>query len=186
MDQSNNDHERSFANDTMIELHQDTTGSSTITANGLNCCMSTVRVLLINGRNTSMRQLAIAFVLCALAGASAVNAVSAAETATHILIVVGPSNHPPGSHEVAAGGRLIQHCLNDVKNMMDLKADVVYAWPDEENVLDSADTVVFIGDTFPPSKTDSVWIMAVSRPQTPSRSSTAPSNASASRSGGAR
>jgi type 1 glutamine amidotransferase len=99
-----------------------------------------------------VRQLTIAFALCALSGASAVNAISAAETETHVLIVVGPSNHPPGSHEVAAGGRLIQHCLNEAKNVTALKADVVYEWPDDDRVLDAAHTVVFIGDTFPPNR----------------------------------
>ena len=76
----------------------------------------------------------------------------AQELKTHVLIVVGPSNHPPGSHEVAAGGRLLQYCLNEAKNVTDLKADVVYQWPDDLRVLDTADTVVFIGDTFPPNR----------------------------------
>ena len=69
-----------------------------------------------------------------------------------ILIVVGPSNHPPGSHEVAAGARLMQHCLNTSGNMPQLKTDVVYEWPTVETQLDAADTVVFIGDTFPPNR----------------------------------
>jgi len=69
-----------------------------------------------------------------------------------ILIVVGPSNHPPGSHEVAAGARLMQHCLNTSGNMRQLKTDVVYEWPTVETQLDAADTVVFIGDTFPPNR----------------------------------
>jgi len=71
---------------------------------------------------------------------------------THVLIVVGPSNHPPGSHEVAAGGRLMQHCLNNTRNLPGLKAEVVYEWPADETVLDTVDTVVFIGDTFPPNR----------------------------------
>ena len=89
---------------------------------------------------------------CALALAAAVSANAAAETQTHVLIVVGPSNHPPGSHEVAAGGRLMQHCLNNAKNVDNVKAEIVYEWPKEEAVLDRADTVVFIGDTFPPNR----------------------------------
>ncbi|MDP6466442.1 MAG: ThuA domain-containing protein [Pirellulaceae bacterium] len=99
-----------------------------------------------------MRQLTTVFVLCTIVGAAAVNAVSAVETETHVLIVVGPSNHPPGSHEVAAGGRLIQHCLNEAENVAELRAQVVYKWPDDERMLDTADTVVFIGDTFPPNR----------------------------------
>lgn len=31
--------------------------------------------------------------------------------AANVLILVGPSTHPPGTHEVAAGGRLVAHCL---------------------------------------------------------------------------
>jgi type 1 glutamine amidotransferase len=69
-----------------------------------------------------------------------------------ILIVVGPSNHPPGSHEVAAGARVMQHCLNTSPNMSRLQADVIYEWPKKEAQLDSADTIVFIGDTFPPNR----------------------------------
>ncbi len=66
-----------------------------------------------------------------------------------VLIVVGPSTHPPGSHEVAAGGRLMQHCLEHMKNLPGVKADVVTEWPKDQAVLDAAGTVVFIGDNFP-------------------------------------
>src|SRR4051812_38578233 len=34
-----------------------------------------------------------------------------------VLIVVGPSMHPPGTHEVAAGGRLIKYCLEHAENV---------------------------------------------------------------------
>lgn len=68
-----------------------------------------------------------------------------------VLIVVGPSNHPPGSHEVAAGGRLMQHCLNHADNVSALKAEVTYTWPTAEQ-REHASTVVFIGDTFPPNR----------------------------------
>ncbi|MCO6455238.1 MAG: ThuA domain-containing protein [Pirellulaceae bacterium] len=68
-----------------------------------------------------------------------------------VLIVVGPSNHPPGSHEVAAGGRLMQYCLQHMDNLPDVRADVVYEWPGEKLRADAA-TVVFIGDTFPPNR----------------------------------
>ena len=67
---------------------------------------------------------------------------------TRILIVVGPTNHPPGSHEVAAGGRLMQHCAEHMENVPGVKADVVYEWP-AQALRDAAATVVFIGDTFP-------------------------------------
>lgn len=43
-------------------------------------------------------------------------AARAAARETQILIVVGPTNHPPGTHEVAAGGRLMKHCLENASN----------------------------------------------------------------------
>ncbi len=73
--------------------------------------------------------------------------VTAAEPG-HVLIVVGPSKHPPGSHEVAAGGRVMKHCIETSVNVPGVKADVVYAWPDKA-LRNAASTVVFIGDTFP-------------------------------------
>lgn len=74
-----------------------------------------------------------------------------AAEATRILIVVGPTNHPPGTHEVAAGGRLMEHCLENMANLPNVQADIVYEWP-EKSLQDSADSVVFIGDTFPPNR----------------------------------
>lgn len=69
-----------------------------------------------------------------------------------IMIIVGPSNHPPGSHEVAAGGRLMQYCLNQSKTTGGLRAEIVYEWPKRETLLNQADSVVFMGDTFPPNR----------------------------------
>ena len=70
---------------------------------------------------------------------------------TQVLIVVGPSNHKPGTHEVRAGGRLLAHALERMTNVPGVKADVVYEWP-EKALRDGASTVVFIGDTFPPNQ----------------------------------
>jgi hypothetical protein len=72
-----------------------------------------------------------------------------ARAETRVLIVVGPSNHPPGSHEVAAGGRLMKHCIEHMENVGGVKADVVTEWPKDQALLDSVSTVVFTGDTFP-------------------------------------
>lgn len=85
---------------------------------------------------------------------------SAAEPATQpsekppsqILIVIGPSSHPPGSHEVAAGGRLLAHALEHSDNLRSVRAEVVTAWPQDRKRLDEIATVVFIGDTFPPMR----------------------------------
>ena len=76
--------------------------------------------------------------------------IQAAESA-RVLIVVGPSRHPPGTREVAAGGRLLKYCVESMANVPDVKADVVYAWPDKK-LRDAAATVVFIGDAFPPNR----------------------------------
>lgn len=75
-----------------------------------------------------------------------------AASPTRVLIIVGPSNHPPGSHEVAAGGRLMQHCLEHAANVPGIKAEVFYEWPKDEATLNAAATLVFIGDQFPPMR----------------------------------
>lgn len=72
-----------------------------------------------------------------------------AADSTQVLVVVGPSDHPPGSHEVAAGGRLMGDTLEHAKNVSDIDAHVVYEWPSDRRLLDETKTVVFIGDTFP-------------------------------------
>ena len=78
--------------------------------------------------------------------------VAAASAETRVLIVIGPTTHPPGSHEVAAGGRLMKHCIESMENVRGVKADVVTEWPKEQAVLDAVSTVVFIGDQFPPMR----------------------------------
>lgn len=74
-----------------------------------------------------------------------------AEPAARVLIVVGPTNHPPGTHEVSAGGRLLKHCLENMTNLPGVKADLVEGWPDKA-LRDAAATIVFIGDTFPANR----------------------------------
>jgi type 1 glutamine amidotransferase len=76
----------------------------------------------------------------------------AAGKQARVVIVVGPSTHPPGTHEVAAGGRLMQWALENMANVPGVRADVVYEWPKERRVLEAASTIVFIGDTFPPQR----------------------------------
>ena len=89
-----------------------------------------------------IRSLFICLALCPIADA---------EQETRVLIVVGPSNHPPGSHEVAAGGRVMQHCLENMVELVGVKADVFAAWPGKE-ARNAASCIVFIGDTFPPNR----------------------------------
>ena len=84
--------------------------------------------------------------LLGTAAALTVAPISRAEDAkTKLLIVVGPSGHPPGTHEVAAGGRLLKHCVETVDG---IKADVITEWPKE--TPKGIASVVFIGDMFPP------------------------------------
>lgn len=78
--------------------------------------------------------------------------VASAPGPTQILIVVGPSTHPPGSHEVAAGARLMAYCLEHADNLRNIKATVVSGWPDDDELLTRADSIIFIGDTFPPQR----------------------------------
>jgi type 1 glutamine amidotransferase len=71
---------------------------------------------------------------------------------SRVLIVVGPSKHPPGTHEAAAGGRAVQYFVEHMTNVPDMKADVVYEWPEDKALRDKASTVVFIGDAFPANR----------------------------------
>lgn len=82
-----------------------------------------------------------------LAGIVPVSAALAAPD-TRVLIIVGPSNHAPGTHEVAASGRLLEYCIEHMANLPGVRADVVYGWPDQ-GLRDAASTVVLLGDTFP-------------------------------------
>ncbi len=93
--------------------------------------------------------LLVAAMVLVLAGALSV---SAQPGAKRVLIIVGPSNHAPGTHEVAAGGRLMKHCLENMDGLSGVRADVHQQWPADRAVLDAADTVVFIGDLFPPMR----------------------------------
>lgn len=80
---------------------------------------------------------------------------------TRVLIVVGPSTHAPGTHEVGAGGRLIEYCLEHMENLSGFEADVVYAWSEVPRPLEEYASVVMIGDNFPGERmTDSDQAMA--------------------------
>src|SRR5437899_1054926 len=93
------------------------------------------------------KSLLVLFVLAVTLGTSAI----AAEPA-RVLIVVGPSKHPPGSHEVAAGGRAMKYFVEHMANVPGVQATVFNEWPQDKAVRDSASTIVFIGDTFPPNR----------------------------------
>lgn len=83
----------------------------------------------------------------AAVGTLAVGTGRAADAVPRVLVLVGPSQHPPGTHEVAAGGRLLEHCLNAAG----LKAEVRTEWPaDGAKAFADVAAVAFIGDMFPP------------------------------------
>jgi type 1 glutamine amidotransferase len=96
-----------------------------------------------------MRFIQAAVVTLALAGA--LSAAGAAAKA-RVVIFAGPSNHPPGTHEVAAGARLMQWALENMGNVSGVKAEVLDQWPKDMAVLEGAAAIVFIGDIFPPQK----------------------------------
>jgi type 1 glutamine amidotransferase len=73
------------------------------------------------------------------------------EEPTRILLVVGPSNHPPGTHEVAASARLLADCLEKIDSHPNIEAIVLEAWPSEAE-RNTAATLVFLGDTFPANR----------------------------------
>lgn len=81
--------------------------------------------------------------------------VAACGAEPRVLIVVGPSKHPPGTHEAAAGGRLMGYCVEHMRDLPDVRAEVVYEWPDQTQRA-AASTVVFIGDTFPAARFENV------------------------------
>ncbi len=93
----------------------------------------------------------VAFAAAAL-GAGHAFAQQSAATKAQVLILVGPSNHAPGTHEVAAGGRLVEYCLEHAENVKGIQADVVTAWPTDRELLKKVSTVVFSGDRFPPAE----------------------------------
>lgn len=67
----------------------------------------------------------------------------------NVLLVVGPSTHKPGTHEVEAGSRLLADCLQKATNVEGIKCTVSVGWPDDKRLLTSADTIIFSGDRFP-------------------------------------
>jgi hypothetical protein len=71
---------------------------------------------------------------------------------TKILVFAGPCQHPPGTHEADAGARLVKHCVEHVKGVEPLAAEVLYEWPVADGVFDDVAALVFIGDIFPPER----------------------------------
>jgi len=77
---------------------------------------------------------------------------TASACADTIHFIVGPSNHPPGTHEVAASTRLLQFCVEQARPVLTpgLKTVVHDGWPEDPAALMGARAIVFNGDQFPP------------------------------------
>ena len=61
---------------------------------------------------------------------------------TRILVIAGPTDHPPGTHEVAASARLLGHCLSNLEGFPDIRTEVSHGWPQDDAVLEKAATLV--------------------------------------------
>ena len=70
-----------------------------------------------------------------------------------VVFLAGPCGHPPGTHEAAAGARLLKHCLENAKDIQPVRAEVFDKWPGEPALRDAA-TIVLTGDIFPPEQMD--------------------------------
>ena len=80
-------------------------------------------------------------------------AVAEERSKTKVVLIAGPCSHPPGTHEAAAGARLLKHCLEHAENVRAVQVEVRDKWPDASALKDAA-TIVFTGDVFPPEKMD--------------------------------
>ena len=69
-----------------------------------------------------------------------------------VLIIAGPCKHPPGTHEAAAGARLLEHLVKSAKGPSPVRAEMFEAWPKDASLLNNAKSIVFIGDIFPPQR----------------------------------
>ena len=85
----------------------------------------------------------------ALSPCSQRHAAAADASAKRVLIVAGPSKHPPGTHETAAGARVVEYLVEHAQGITPARAEVVYEWPKDRAAFEAVDTVVFTGDLFP-------------------------------------
>jgi type 1 glutamine amidotransferase len=68
-----------------------------------------------------------------------------------VLVVAGPTNHPPGTHEIAASARLLKHAIEAAPGVLEVKADaeIITEWPKDGVSPRAYTSVVFVGDLFP-------------------------------------
>lgn len=70
-----------------------------------------------------------------------------AVTPRRLVLVAGKPSHPPRMHEFNAGVQLLAKCLHDVPGLT--TEFVLHGWPEDEQVFDGADAVVFYMDGGP-------------------------------------
>jgi type 1 glutamine amidotransferase len=66
-----------------------------------------------------------------------------------IVLIAGKKSHGPGEHEYEKAVRLLQHCLDTSPNLkgLNLRTEIVLnGWPEDEKVLEDADTVFLFCD----------------------------------------
>lgn len=69
-----------------------------------------------------------------------------------ILLFAGPEKHAPGTHEIAAGARLLQHCIDQAAGSPGVRTRISSEWRRDPDTLRQVRAVVFLGDQFPPTQ----------------------------------
>lgn len=75
----------------------------------------------------------------------AATALTGAEKKTSILFLAGPRSHASGDHEFYAGCMLLAKALNE-QSGLDVEAQVIKGWPEDESVFDGVDAVIIYSD----------------------------------------
>lgn len=73
-----------------------------------------------------------------------------ADPAGRILFIVGPTHHPPGTHEPLAGARLLEYCVERAPEGRRFQTALFKGWPSDPAAFADARLIVFTGDQFPP------------------------------------
>ncbi len=76
---------------------------------------------------------------------SAVLVSAAAAEKTQILLLAGGPSHGPGQHEFRAGCILLARALNE-QSGLNVNAQVISGWPEDESVFDGVDAVIVYAD----------------------------------------
>lgn len=88
-----------------------------------------------------MLQLALRVVMCLMV------ALNAAAATKHIVLIAGQKSHEPGGHEYLESIKLLKVLLDRAPNLKDIETEIYFnGWPDDESVLDRADTVAILSD----------------------------------------